>query len=115
MEPSLVEGASGRWRIKRGCPAGKEGRSPCATLSAKRSPGLCVAVAACAASALEAPAYGPGAGGVVYLLLPPLALQMLIFCAASLIARQWLRAAAFAVALAACVLCFRCLYGLTCP
>ena len=84
-------------------------------------PGLCVAVAACAASALEAPAYGPGAGvgpgagGVVYLLLPPLALQMLIFCAASLIARQWLRAAAFAVALAACVLCFRCLYGLTCP
>ena len=69
-------------------------------------PGLCVAVAACAASALEAPAYGPGAGGVVYLLLPPLALQMLIFCAASLIARQWLRAAAFAVALAACVLCF---------
>ena len=39
-----------------GCPAGKEGRSPCATLSAKRSR-LCVAVAACAASALEAPAY----------------------------------------------------------
>ena len=37
-------------------------------------PGLCVAVAACVASALEAPAYGPGAGGVVYLLLPPLAL-----------------------------------------
>ena len=77
-------------------------------------PGLCVALAVCIASALEAPAYGPGAG-VVYLLLPPLALQMLIFCAASLIARQWLRAAAFAVALAACVLCFRCLYGLTCP
>ena len=78
-------------------------------------PGLCVALAVCIASALEAPAYGPGAGGVVYLLLPPLALQMLIFCAASLIARQWLRAAAFAVAFAACVLCFRCLYGLTCP
>ena len=69
----------------------------------------------CIASALETPAYGPGAGGVVYLLLPPLALQMLIFCAASLIARQRLRAAAFAMALAACVLCFRCLYGLTCP
>ena len=78
-------------------------------------PGLCVALAVCIASALETPAYGPGAGGVVYLLLPPLASQMLIFCVASLIARQWLRAAAFAAALAACVLCFRCLYGLTCP
>ena len=78
-------------------------------------PGLCVALAVCIASALETPAYGSGAGGVVYLLLPPLALQMLIFCAASLIARQWLRAVAFAAALAACVLCFRCLYGLTCP
>ena len=53
-------------------------------------PGLCVAVAACAASALEAPAYGPGAGGVVYLLLPPLALQMLIFCAAFFVIRAGL-------------------------
>ena len=115
MEPSPVEARPGDGVSGAGCPAGKEGRSPCATLSAKRSPASASPSRSCAASALEAPAYGPGAGGVVYLLLPPLALQMLIFCAASLIARQWLRAAAFAVALAACVLCFRCLYGLTCP
>lgn len=77
-------------------------------------PGLCVALAVCIASALEAPAYAPHAGGVVYLLLPPLAFQMLILCIASLVRGQRRRATAFAVALAACVLCFRWLYGLTC-
>ncbi len=76
-------------------------------------PGLCVALAAFMASALEAFAYGPHESGIVYLLLPPLGLQMLILCIASMVARQWRRAAAFAVALASCVICFQWLYGLT--
>ena len=67
-------------------------------------PGLCVALAAFMASALEAPAYGPHESGIVYLL---------ILCIASMVARQWRRAAAFAVALTAFAFCFQWLYGLT--
>ena len=69
-------------------------------------PGLCIALAAFMASALEAPAYGPHESGIVYLLLPPLGLQMLILCIASVVTRQWRRAAAFAF-------CLQWLYGLT--
>ncbi len=42
------------------------------------------ALAAFMASALETPAYGPHESGIVYLLLPPLGLQMLILCIASM-------------------------------